>query len=83
MNWKEAIAELIRLGMKQPQIAEECGCSQATVSMLANGKILDPRDSIGQAVRRLLEAKRREAAEKAVPPAAPAHGAEAAVQAPG
>jgi len=75
MDWKEAIAELVRLGITQPQIASACGCSQSAISMLANGKIKDPRDSIGQALRVLLEAKRREAAEKAAAPAAPRDGA--------
>lgn len=61
MNWKDTIAELVRLGATQAEIAEAGNCSQAAVSMLANGKIKDPRDSIGQGIRQLLDAKRREA----------------------
>jgi transcriptional regulator with XRE-family HTH domain len=70
MDWKEVIAELTRLGTTQPQIAEACGCSQGTVSLLANGKTKDPRDSLGQKLRALLEAKRAQAAEnvRAAPP---------------
>lgn len=77
MDWKTAIEELIRLGVKQPQIAEACGCSQSAISQLANGKIKDPRDSIGQALRQLLAAKRREATEKAVATPLPPDGAPA------
>jgi transcriptional regulator with XRE-family HTH domain len=75
MDWKNAVAELVGLGVTQPQIADACGCSQSAISQLANGKIKDPRDSIGQALRRLLADKQREAAEKAEASAVPQHGA--------
>lgn len=64
MDWKEVIAELGRLGVRQPQIAEACGCSQGAISLLATGQTKDPKHSTGEALRRLLAAKRREAAEK-------------------
>lgn len=79
MNWKSAVAELVALGITQPQIAEACGCSQSAISQLANGKIRDPRDSIGQALRALVHAKRREAAQKGAAPATPTAGAGGAV----
>jgi len=60
MDWKEVIAELGRLGMRQPDIAAACGCSQSAVSQLANGHIKDPRHSIGEAMRNLLAMKRAE-----------------------
>jgi predicted transcriptional regulator len=71
MDWKTVIAELAGLGVTQPQIAEACRCSQSAISQLATGRIKDPRDSIGQAIRAMLEAKRADAAQKAVAPPAP------------
>jgi predicted transcriptional regulator len=75
MDWKTVIAELAGLGVTQPQIAEACRCSQSAISQLATGRIKDPRDSIGQAIRRLLEAKRAEAAQKAGMPPLPGDAA--------
>lgn len=76
MDWPAVIAELQQLGMKQPQIAAACGCRQSTVSELARGATKDPRHSTGEALRKLLDTKRGEAAEKAEPPATPPDGAD-------
>lgn len=73
MDWKIVIAELAQLGITQPQIAEACSCSQSAISQLSTGRIKDPRDSIGQAIRALLEAKRAEAAKKGESSPAPSH----------
>lgn len=50
MNWKTLIADLVAAGITQPQIAKQCGCSQATVSELANGVTLQPRYPLGAAL---------------------------------
>lgn len=77
-DWGALISELLdNHGMSQPQIAAFCHCSQSTVSDLARGETKDPRHRIGEALRALRMLKRREAAEKAVPLAAPANGADA------
>lgn len=63
MNWIEAIALLKEAGYSQGEIATACQCAQATISELATGKIKDPRDSIGQALRALVtQAKRKQKA---------------------
>ena len=78
VDWTALISELQSLGMTQQQMASNCRCGQSTISELAKGVTKDPRHSIGQALLRLLEAKRREAAEKGIAPPAPAAGASAA-----
>jgi transcriptional regulator with XRE-family HTH domain len=55
MDWTSFIAELQSHGLSQPQIAAVCGCGQATISDLASGKTKEPRDSLGQALRSLLD----------------------------
>lgn len=60
MDWKAVFIELHAYGMTQPEIATVCGCGQTTISALATGKTAEPRDSLGQALRRLLDAKRAE-----------------------
>jgi transcriptional regulator with XRE-family HTH domain len=65
MDWASTIAEIQSLGYTQPQIAKICDCGQATISDLANGKTKDPRDSLGQALRRLRLRALEEAAAKA------------------
>lgn len=62
MDWKSLITELNRLGYTQPQIAALCGCGQATVSDLAKGITKEPRHSLGEALRTLLERARANAA---------------------
>lgn len=69
MDWKSLIAELQAFGLSQGVIAERCRCGQSTISELSKGVTKDPRHSIGEALRRLVEEKR---AEKQ---AAPADGA--------
>lgn len=65
MNWVETIALIQKAGYSQSQIAEFCGCAQPTINELATGKTHDPRDSLGQALRRLhAKAKRQLAANE-------------------
>jgi transcriptional regulator with XRE-family HTH domain len=78
MDWKSHIAELLGHGLTQQQIAAACGCRQSTISQLATGETKDPRYSIGESLRRLLDAKRGESAEEAEAATAPANGARAA-----
>jgi hypothetical protein len=78
MDWTVVISELSgAFGMSQPEIAAACGCGQSTVSGLATGVTKDPRHSTGQKLLALLEAKRLEAATKAVQSPPPARGARA------
>jgi predicted transcriptional regulator len=75
MDWKALIAELQRLGHTQPQIAAVCGCGQATISDLAKGHTKEPRHSLGEALKSLLEQARAARADAdgdgAQPPVAP------------
>ena len=50
MDWKNIMADLSAAGFKQTQIAETCGCSQSTVSDLANGEIKQPNFALGQSL---------------------------------
>lgn len=60
MNWVEIISVIQQAGYSQTQIARLCGCAQPTINELATGKTIDPRDSIGQALRQLhAKAKRK------------------------
>lgn len=61
--------------MSQQQIAGHCQCGQTTISDLVRRDTKDPRHRIGEALRELRAAKRREAAEKAVAAPAPGVGA--------
>lgn len=47
MDFKTLLQELKAVGLTQKQIADQCGCSQATVSEMERGKTLDPHFSIG------------------------------------
>ncbi|WP_041702826.1 hypothetical protein [Pseudogulbenkiania sp. NH8B] len=38
MNWKSLIAELLKAGMTQKQIADEVGCTQPCIAGLATGR---------------------------------------------
>ena len=50
MDWTKLIADLCGTGMTQPQIATAIGCSQASVSEMANGITKNPKYSIGAAL---------------------------------
>jgi hypothetical protein len=62
MDWTSLIAELVKCGYTQPKIAEHCKCGQATISDLASGKTTEPRHSLGESLRGLLEQARHEKA---------------------
>ena len=63
MDWKQIIAEIQRHGqMTQPQIAEKCGCGQATISDLVNGATKQPRWPLGAALLDLLNTVNKEVA---------------------
>lgn len=53
MDWEQLIAELVARRMSQTQIAAACGCGQATIADLANGKTKEPRHSLGETLRAL------------------------------
>ena len=55
MNWLNLISDIKKHGLTQPQIAAICGCGQATISDLENGKTVDPRHSLGEALVGLLQ----------------------------
>jgi len=56
MDWKIIIAEIQEYGhLTQPQIAEKCGCGQATISELARGETKHPRYPVGAALKELWE----------------------------
>jgi len=67
MDWKIVIADIQRHGkLTQPQIAEKCGCGQATVSDLAKGHTEQPRHSLGQALLALLDSVSAQDSSKAL-----------------
>lgn len=59
MDWKQLIADIVATGITQPQIAKQCGCSQATVSELATGVTTQPRYPLGAALVALHKRKVR------------------------
>jgi len=63
MDWKKLIEDLTDAGHKQTQIAEKCGCSQASISDLATGVTENPgwkiADALREMHRRVMRQKRR------------------------
>lgn len=55
MSLQKIIRKLIKSGLTQVQIAEECGCTQPNISDLQNGKIKNPSYDIGCGLVRLAE----------------------------
>lgn len=53
MNWKQLITDLKTAGLGQEQIAQACGCSQATVSELLHSPTKQPSHPLGEALRAL------------------------------
>ena len=53
MDWKRLIAELKDFGLSQIEIAHHCHCSQTSVSELSRGLVVDPRFSLGDALKAL------------------------------
>ena len=47
MNWKNLITELSEMGVTQKEIAIACSVSQASISELKAGSIVEPRHSFG------------------------------------
>jgi hypothetical protein len=81
-DWSALIAELTDVhDMSQSQIAAYCDCGQTTISDLLRRDTKDPRWRIGERLRALRSAKRREAAEKSVSTPAPGGGAGAGLAA--
>jgi transcriptional regulator with XRE-family HTH domain len=56
MDWKLIISELQSAGITQVQIAQICGCGQATVSELRTGLIFRPNYELGT---KLLDLRKR------------------------
>jgi len=49
MNWTELICRLIENGMTEKSIAEKIGgTSQPTIHRIKNGRIPDPKHSLGE-----------------------------------
>jgi hypothetical protein len=72
-DWSALVTELTeKHGMSQREIATFCSCGQSAVSELARRVTTDPRHRIGEALKALRAAKRLQAAQKSVSPAAPA-----------
>lgn len=71
MNWKQVISDLQANGFTQVQIALRCGCSQGTVSDIANGRTKEPGASIGLALIAMSKSKRK---AKTTPREAQANG---------
>lgn len=69
INWQQIIKSILASGKTQPQIAEECGCGQSTVSALLNGKTTDPRTSTGLRLLKLADAKQLRKAKGSPKPA--------------
>jgi transcriptional regulator with XRE-family HTH domain len=57
MDWKQLIADLMKAGVLQTQIASECGVSQGAVSDLHRGTTKRPNFEFGDKLRALHAAK--------------------------
>lgn len=55
------MSEISAAGFTQTQIAAICGCSQSTVSDIANGEIKQPNFSLGQSLLALHKKAQRKA----------------------
>lgn len=64
MNWPQLLIDLSARGYTQPEIAKRCGCSQSMISDLSRGKTLDPRFSLGLALRQMHARTARKKAAK-------------------
>lgn len=60
-DWPAVVRALVASGLTQPQIAQQCGCGQATLSDLVRGKTKEPRYSTGFALLRLAASRGIEA----------------------
>lgn len=56
MDWKNIISQLISKGYTQQQLAQKCGCGQATISELFRGETQSPRFDLGRKLLVLLDA---------------------------
>lgn len=65
MDWKKLISELMASGMKQGEIGEAVGLSQAAISELATGQTKDARWRAGERLRALHRRRIRSTAPKA------------------
>jgi predicted transcriptional regulator len=50
MNWQLLVNELMAAGVTQVELAQECGCSQSSISDIRKGDIKHPRFDIGAAL---------------------------------
>ena len=53
MDWPATISKLLKNGWTQVRLAEQCGCSQSTISDLASGKTKHPSYPVGKELERL------------------------------
>lgn len=53
MDWRNLIADLIKAGCTQTEIAAACGASQASISDLYRGKTKSPSFALGNALIQL------------------------------
>lgn len=57
MNWQLLVNELMAAGVTQVELAQECGCSQSSISDIRKGFIKHPRFDIGAALVALHKAR--------------------------
>ena len=50
MNWNNLISDLQSIGITQSEMAQECGCSQATISELLCSPTKQPAHPLGEAL---------------------------------
>lgn len=60
--WKKLISEILASGMTQMEVAAALGISQASVSDIYRGIVLDPKVSIADGIRALHAERCKEAA---------------------
>ena len=53
MDWKKVLEDLAGAGYTQVRLAEQCACSQSTISAIARGETKDPAHSIGEVLKAL------------------------------
>lgn len=54
-DFREIISNILEWGWTQEKLAAEVGCSQATISYLANTPGADPRDSVAAPIKEIYQ----------------------------
>lgn len=59
MDWKQVVADLKASGLKQQEIAKQCGVAQSTISDIGRGVTTSPAHDIGEKLLTLHKRRQR------------------------